>query len=106
MRAVPYFTQWRCTENVINHRNGDGTVRISIRKLGVSQYMATSFVLKSHAVEDCGGTQYLRLYGEGGFFIRLLMADRPDTGRKPEGSTSDDAVEEADIEEENALNPV
>ena len=68
--------------------------------------MATSFVLRSHSVEDCGGTQYLRLYGEGGFFVRLLIADRPETGRKPEDSTSDDAVKEADIEEENALDPV
>ncbi len=68
--------------------------------------MATSFVLKSHAVEDCGDAQYLRLYGEGGFFVRLLMADRPETGRKPKDSTSDDAIEEADIEEENALDPV
>ena len=40
------------------------------------------------------------------FFIRLLMADRPETDRKPEDSTSDDAIEEADIEEENALDPV
>ena len=40
------------------------------------------------------------------FFIRLLMADRPETDRKPEDSTSDDAIEEADIEEENSLDPV
>ncbi len=79
---------------------------MSVRQLGASQYMVTSFVLRGHSVEDCGGAQYLRLYGEGGFFIRLLMADRPETGRKPEDSTSDDAVEEADIEEENALDPV
>ena len=68
--------------------------------------MATSFVLRGHAVEDCGGAQYLRLYGEGSFFIRLLMADRPETEGKLTDSTSDNAIEEADIEEENALDPV
>ena len=46
------------------------------------------------------------MYGEGGFFIRLLMADRPETEGKLTDSTSDDAIEEADIEEENALDPV
>ena len=79
---------------------------MSVRQLGASQYMATSFVLRGHAVEGCGGAQYLRLYGEGGFFVRLLIADRPNTGRKLTDSTSDDAIEEADIEEENALDPV
>ena len=86
--------------------DGDGIVRMSVRQLGASQYMATSFVLRGHSVEDCGGAQYLRLYGEGGFFIRLLTADRPETEGKLTDSTSDDAIEEADIEEENALDPV
>ena len=40
------------------------------------------------------------------FFIRLLTADRPETEGKLTDSTSDDAIEEADIEEENALDPV
>ncbi len=85
----------------------DGRIRISVTQRGASQYMATSFVLKGHTIEETEQGRYLRLYGEGGRFMRILVADRPAVGKEMlTDSASDDAIEEAEIEAENELSPV
>lgn len=55
----------------------DGTVSVDIdQKLKTPAY-GQSFPLRGHAVYRDGASEYLRLYGDEGFFISLLMADVP-----------------------------
>ncbi len=35
----------------------------------------SGFVLRGYPMEDAGDKRYLRMYGDDGFFIRMLIAD-------------------------------
>ena len=35
----------------------------------------SGFVLRGHSIEEYGGVKYLRLYGDDGFFLRILIEE-------------------------------
>ena len=73
---------------------GDARIRISISPDVKYRLYGSGFVLIGHSIEESGGSRYLRLYGEDGFFFRILI-DEGDPHR-PSGEEEDelfDAVE-------------
>lgn len=62
---------------------GEDEVRMAIAPESDYKPYGTGFVLRGHSIEDADGARYLRLYGDEGFFIRLLVV---------EGEFEDDSI--------------
>ena len=54
---------------------GSDEIRISITPDIMHRPYGSGFVLTGHSMEDIEDRRYLRLYGEDGFFIRLVIED-------------------------------
>ncbi|AMK13657.1 hypothetical protein AUP07_0605 [methanogenic archaeon mixed culture ISO4-G1] len=70
-------------------------IRISIRQNLKSQYFGRGFMLVGSSIEECDGKEYLRIYGDGGIFIRLLISEG--TVRKKRFFHREDVDEIGDI---------
>ncbi len=71
----------------------DTRIRLSISPDIKYRLYGSGFVLIGHSIEESGGSRYLRLYGEDGFFLRILI----DEGgpQRPSGEEDElfDAIE-------------
>lgn len=48
-------------------------IRITVTSESVYRPYGSGFILRSYSIEKADGNRYLRLYGDDGFFIRLLI---------------------------------
>ncbi len=62
----------------IARRWEDGAIRINIEQKLKTHSFGNSFILRGHSFKKQGEKEYLRLYGDDGFFINLLILDRPE----------------------------
>ena len=56
---------------------GEDFIRISIEQKLKAQFFGRGFVLIGSSLEESDGRDYLRIYGDDGIFIRLLVSDEP-----------------------------
>ncbi len=54
---------------------GDDEIRVSIAPDIKYRLYGSGFVLRGHSIEESGGSKYLRLYGDDGFFLRILIEE-------------------------------
>ena len=60
--------------NIISYRwRGEDEIRMTIIPNLKSRPYGRGFVLRAHTVEEADGVRYLRLYGDEGFFLRILL---------------------------------
>ena len=64
------------TTYLISYRwREDDAVRITVSSETKFRPYGSGFVLRSHSIENADGVRYLRLYGDDGFFVRLIIED-------------------------------
>ena len=56
---------------------GEDFIRISVEQKLKAQFFGRGFVLIGSSLEESEGKEYLRIYGDDGVFIRLLISDEP-----------------------------
>ena len=54
---------------------GEDVIRIFIAPEIKHRLFGSGFVLRGYSIEDDGDKRYLRMYGDDGFFVRMLIAD-------------------------------
>ncbi len=54
---------------------GDDEIRVSIAPDIKYRLYGGGFVLKGHSIEESGNNKHLRLYGDDGFFLRILIEE-------------------------------
>ena len=92
--------------NIISERwEDEDAIRVTIRQEARFQPTAVSFLLKGYTFEDLDDRRYLRIYGEGGYYVRLLLAVSEEKNDDPMGLPPDDA-EEMLMDAVNEVDPV
>lgn len=54
---------------------GEDRIRVSIAPDIKYRLYGSGFVLRGHSIEESGSAKYLRLYGDDGFFLRILIEE-------------------------------
>ena len=68
------------TLQVISYtRRDEDAVRLTILPNIKSRTYGRGFILRAYSVEELDGSRYLRLYGDEGFFLKILLRDDADT---------------------------
>ena len=52
---------------------GEDEIRVSISPDTEYRLYGSGFVLRGHSIEESAGARYLRLYGDDGFFLRIMI---------------------------------
>ncbi len=78
---------------------------MTIRQEARFQPTAVSFLLKGYTFEDLDDRRYLRIYGEGGYYVRLLLVVSEEKNEDPMELPPDDA-EEMLMDAVNEVDPV
>ena len=60
---------------------GDDTVTINIDQQILTDSYGKSYPIRSYRTEEAEDGEYLRIYGDDGFFMRILLADEPEKVR-------------------------
>jgi len=101
----------RCTTYVYDEKNtfiisskvwrSTGEIMISIDQDLKTEPFGKGFILRSHAFETTEDGEYLRLYGDDGMYLRILIQERPDKetfmdrfGLKRKDDDNDDLLED------------